>query len=61
MEDQGYGKDYKYAHSFDGNFIDMEFMPESLIGEKFYEPGKNSREEELRKRLKNWWKNKYGY
>jgi len=61
MKEQGYGKGYKYAHSFEGNFIDIEFMPEMLVSEKFYEPGKNPREEEMRKKLKNWWKNKYNY
>ncbi|MFL5742520.1 MAG: replication-associated recombination protein A [Flavisolibacter sp.] len=61
MKRMGYGKDYKYAHSFEGNFADQEFLPEELKGHAFYEPGKNPREEELRKFLRNLWKEKYGY
>ena len=60
MKELGYHKDYKYAHEFEGNFVDQEFLPEGLTGKKFYEPGKNAREEELRKRLRLLWE-KYGY
>ncbi|MGZ3912007.1 MAG: replication-associated recombination protein A [Flavisolibacter sp.] len=61
MKKMGYGKNYKYAHSYEGNFADQEFLPEALKGTAFYQPGKNPREEELRKFLKNLWKDKYGY
>ncbi|HEV7620802.1 MAG TPA: replication-associated recombination protein A, partial [Flavisolibacter sp.] len=61
MKKLGYGKDYKYAHSFEGNFTEQEFLPEKIKGTAFYEPGKNPREEELRKFLKNLWKEKYNY
>jgi putative ATPase len=61
MKDEGYGKGYKYAHSFDGNFVDLEFMPEELSNTKFYVPGNNSRENEIRKHLRSLWKDKYGY
>ena len=61
MKDVGYGKDYKYAHDHQGNFIELEFLPEKIIGQKFYEPGNNPRENDIRKRLKFWWKNKYRY
>ena len=61
MKDEGYGKDYKYAHTYDGNFVDLEFMPEELSNTKFYEPGNNARENEIRKYLKSLWKDKYGY
>lgn len=60
MKDLGYAKDYKYAHAFEGNFVDQEFLPEELTGHKFYEPGRNNREEEIRRRLAEHWK-KYGY
>ena len=60
MKELGYAKDYKYAHAFEGNFIDQEFLPDSLKGCKFYEPGQNARENEIRKRLQQLWK-KYGY
>jgi putative ATPase len=61
MKEIGYGKNYKYAHSFEGNFIDMEFLPDKIKGTKFYEPGKNKKEEELRAWLKARWKEKYNY
>ena len=61
MKNLGYGKDYKYAHSFEGNFVAAEFLPDELKGTKFYEPGNNAREEELRKYLRSLWKEKYGY
>jgi putative ATPase len=61
MKDLNYGKDYQYAHSFVGNFIDMEFLPEAISGQRFYEPGNNTREEEMRNFLKKLWKEKYGY
>jgi putative ATPase len=61
MKDMGYGKDYQYAHSFKDNFVDMEFLPDLIKGEKFYDPGKNAREDEQRTFLRKLWKEKYGY
>ncbi len=61
MKDQGYGKNYQYSHQGEGNFIEQEYLPENLAGTKFYDPGKNAREEELRKFLRERWKGKYGY
>ena len=61
MKDIGYGIDYKYAHSFENNFVDLEFLPEEIKGTKFFEPGNNARENELREFLKKRWKEKYGY
>ena len=61
MKDIGYGKGYKYAHDYENNFTEAEFLPEKLKGKKFYEPGNNARENEMRKHLKKLWKNKYGY
>ncbi|MEO9482375.1 MAG: replication-associated recombination protein A [Ekhidna sp.] len=61
MKDQGYGKGYKYAHDHPMNFAEMEFLPKEIEGMKLYEPGKNAREEELRKFLRTRWKEKYGY
>jgi putative ATPase len=61
MKDMDYGKDYQYAHSFAGNFVDQEFLPEKIAGTTFYNPGENARENELRKYLKEKWKGKYGY
>ncbi len=61
MKDMNYGKDYQYSHLGEGNFIEQEYLPEQLIGTKFYNPGNNARENELRKFLKEKWKGKYGY
>jgi len=61
MKDLGYGKDYKYAHSYSGNFITDNFLPEELKGNVFYDPGSNPREEEIRKRLAELWKDIYNY
>lgn len=61
MKELGYGKEYKYAHSFEGNFVESEFLPEDLAGKKLYDPQNNTREAEIRERLRKWWKEKYGY
>jgi putative ATPase len=61
MKNIGYGKDYKYAHDYENNFADLEFLPENLSGMKFYDPQENTREKELRARLRELWKKKYGY
>ena len=61
MKKMGYGKNYKYAHDYEKNFTEQEFLPDKISGTAFYEPGKNPREEELRKFLRNLWKTKYNY
>ncbi|MEJ7823479.1 MAG: replication-associated recombination protein A [Chitinophagaceae bacterium] len=61
MKDLDYGKEYKYAHNFQMNFADQEYLPDKIKGTKIYEPGKNLREEELRKFWRDRWKEKYGY
>jgi putative ATPase len=61
MKDQGYGTNYQYSHQGEGNFIEQEYLPETIAGTTFYEPGKNAREEELRKFLRERWRGKYGY
>jgi putative ATPase len=61
MKTLDYGKGYQYAHDYEDNFVNMEFLPDNLRGTKFYEPGNNPREEELRKYLRVRWKEKYGY
>ena len=61
MKEEGYGKGYQYAHDYPGNFVNQEFMPAEIKGTKLYDPGKNPREEEMRKRLQAMWKDKYGY
>jgi putative ATPase len=61
MKDLGYSKNYKYAHDFEGNFIQDNFLPDNLKGTVFYEPGTNAKEEELRKRLSSMWNGIYKY
>jgi putative ATPase len=61
MKDLGYHKGYKYAHSFEGNFVKENYLPDELKGSKFYEPGVNPKEEEIRKRLKGLWNDIYDY
>jgi putative ATPase len=61
MKDIGYGKDYLYSHAFEGNFKAQEYLPDNIAGTKFYEPGNNARELELRKHLQNLWRDKYEY
>jgi len=61
MKNLGYGKNYEYSHSYENNFSPQEYLPGKIAGAKFYEPGRNAREEELRKFLKSLWKYKYNY
>lgn len=61
MKNLGYSKGYQYAHSYEQNFSQQEYLPEEISGKKLYDPGKNAREEELRKFLKNLWGEKYNY
>jgi putative ATPase len=55
MKDLGYGKDYKYVHDFNGNFVNQNYLPQELKNTKFYQPGKNTTEEKILNRLKNLW------
>jgi putative ATPase len=61
LKELDHGKDYQYAHDHKNNFISMEFLPEGIEGYRFYEPGENSKENQIRKFLKSRWKDKYGY
>ena len=61
MKEQGYGKGYEYSHQYEQNFSNQEYLPDEIIGMKLYDPGRNPREEELRKRLKALWGDKYEY
>lgn len=61
MKDLDYGKNYKYAHDYEGNFIPQEFLPDEISTMKLYEPGKNAREEKFREELKKKWGKKYDY
>lgn len=61
MKNMDYGKGYQYSHMGEGNFIPQEYLPEKIAGTTFYNPGNNAREQELRKFLKDKWKDKYNY
>lgn len=61
MKDIGYGHDYHYAHAYEGNFVEEEFLPKSIEGTRLYEPGNNLAESKIREQLKKNWKKKYGY
>ncbi|WP_114782649.1 replication-associated recombination protein A [Botryobacter ruber] len=61
MKEIGYGNNYKYAHDYEGNFVPQDFMPEGMQNTILYNPGQNTRENEMRKQLKAQWGKKYGY
>ncbi|MEZ4840982.1 MAG: replication-associated recombination protein A [Flavobacteriaceae bacterium] len=61
MKDLDYGKNYQYAHNYEDNFVDQEFLPDEISNTKLYDPGNNSRENSFREFLKKRWKNKYDY
>lgn len=59
MKEMDYGKEYKYAHSYPGNFVEQQFMPDKVSNVRLYTPQKNAREQDILKRLKAWWKNRF--
>ncbi|MFN3021288.1 replication-associated recombination protein A [Chryseobacterium sp. TY3] len=59
MKDMNYGKDYQYAHSHEGNFVDQEFLPEAISGLQFYQPGQNSTEQKIKDQLNKKWGSRY--
>ncbi|MBQ4547905.1 MAG: replication-associated recombination protein A [Bacteroidales bacterium] len=61
MKDIGYSDGYKYAHDYQANFVEQEFLPQEISGTRFYSPQNNPRENEMRNSLRNKWKEKYGY
>jgi putative ATPase len=61
MKELNYGKDYKYAHSYENNFVTQEFLPDEIKNTKLYDPGNNAREYSIREFLKKLWKSKYNY
>jgi putative ATPase len=61
MKDLGYGKDYKYAHSYQGHFVEEDFLPEKIKGKIFYDPAANPKETEIRNKLISLWKKRYKY
>jgi putative ATPase len=61
MKNIGYGKDYKYAHSYEGNFTDLDFLPDAIKGAQIYQPGNNARENESKEKLRKLWGDRYKY
>ncbi|MEO7213174.1 replication-associated recombination protein A [Mucilaginibacter sp.] len=61
MKNIGYGKNYKYAHSYEGNFADLDFLPEAIRGTKIYEPGNNAKENESKEKMRKLWGDRYKY
>ena len=61
MKNIGYGKNYKYAHSYEGNFADLDFLPEAIRGTKIYEPGNNPKENESKEKMRKLWGDRYKY
>jgi putative ATPase len=61
MKEIGYGADYQYSHSYEASFSKQEYLPNEIAGIKFYEPGNNAREKEMRDYLKRLWGDKYNY
>ncbi len=59
MKQLGYGKEYKYSHAFPGNFVEQQFLPDSLTSKRFWNPGNNQQENTILERLKKWWGNRY--
>jgi len=59
MKDLDYGKEYKYAHSYEGNFVEQDFLPQEIRDVKIYEPGNNATEKKIYEELKKKWTNKY--
>lgn len=60
MKQAGYSDGYKYAHDYEGHFAELEFLPESLSGTKFYEPDtQNAAEAKIAERIHALWKEKY--
>ncbi|MBN2264003.1 MAG: replication-associated recombination protein A [Prolixibacteraceae bacterium] len=59
MKELGYGKTYKYAHAYEGNFVNQQYLPDALKSQKFWEPGKNQQENSMLDRLKKWWGKRY--
>lgn len=60
MKELGYGEDYKYAHNYEGNFVDQEFLPQEIAGTRLYDPANNPKEAEIRRRMSAMWE-KYNY
>lgn len=59
MKEIGYGKEYKYAHSYEKNFVEQDFLPKEIKNKRFYTPQNNSTEIKILERLKSLWGKRY--
>ena len=59
MKESGYGQGYKYAHDYENNFVEQQFLPDSLVGKRFYTPNtSNQTEAKIAERMSQLWKEK---
>ncbi len=61
MKELGYHENYRYAHSYEGNFVEQQYLPEEIKGERFYFPQNNTSEIKILERLRNWWGNRFNH
>ncbi|MCY1719681.1 replication-associated recombination protein A [Prolixibacteraceae bacterium Z1-6] len=59
MKEIGYGKDYKYAHGYEGNFVEQDFLPQEIKKQRIYQPQQNATELKILERLKKWWGDRF--
>ena len=59
MKQLGYGKDYKYAHAYKGNFVEQQFMPDELKDTRIWHPQNNPSESKLSDRMIQLWGNRF--
>ena len=59
MKELGYGKEYKYAHDFEGNFVEQQFLPDALKDARFWHPQQNAAEDKLYERMRQLWGKRY--
>jgi len=59
MKELDYGKEYKYAHSFEGNFVQQDYMPKEILSERFWQPQNNASEARILELLRKLWKERY--
>lgn len=59
MKELNYGKEYKYAHSYEGNFVEQQFLPDNIRKQPLYTPQNNQQEAKIKERLQQLWKTRY--
>lgn len=59
MKELNYGKEYKYAHSFENNFVQQDYVPKEIQGRQFWKPQQNAAESKIVEWLKKLWKDRY--